>query len=292
MMGLLLSSLFLLSFNSHAHGDVHQRIEQITQKLAKSDHLSLRLQRALLWLDDGDFEQAWKDYQSVLERAPENTDALFFGAQACLSLGKMKTAETLAWQFEKIVQQSPENAPRARASQLLSDLYLARHEPDKALSWLKKSLQLQYHPTPDRWLALADLQAQQTGYSTALSTLKKALVQYGENISLREKIIALAMAEKDYPSVLQQLDIQLKTSGSLRKVLLLLKKSDVLSLMKHTGLAKSVRQQAKKAFQKIPAHRKNQPAAKQIQQQLQNTTSAKPYPSGSRNILESHHDQI
>ena len=96
-MGLLLSSLFLLSFNSHAHGDVHHRIEQITQKLAKSDHLSLRLQRALLWLDDGDFEQAWKDYQSVLERTPENTDALFFGAQACLSLGKMKTAETLAW---------------------------------------------------------------------------------------------------------------------------------------------------------------------------------------------------
>ncbi len=259
--------------NVFSHGNVHHHIDIITEKLDKNIDIGSLLQRAQLYRDDENISAAWNDYQQVLKLSSDNPDALYLGAKSSLEMGKKDQALSLAKHFLMLVEKHPNKAAQARSYQLLSDIYLAKHNEIKALTYFKNSLHLQSHPSPNRWLDLVDLQLKYEGYNASLSSLKQALSQSGKSVSIQQKIVKIAIKQQDYKTALHFIDQQLETSAALRKVILLVKKSDVLRLTKSNTRAKEVEALAQQAFKQLPDNRKSQRIAKQLQQRLQSKKS-------------------
>ncbi len=252
-----------------SHGDVHLQIHTLSQKIAHHAETDELLRRALLWRNKGQLDKAWDDYQRVLKQNSINTDALYYGAKTVLERGQVAHAQSLAQRFFLQLKQRPyRQAAYARAYQLFSDIALARGDTSQALQWSKKSMALKSHSVPGEWLRLADLSLQQEGYQPTLAILKQALSRLPGTVSIQQEIIRLSMQENDYKTALCYLDKQLRKAAALRKVVLLAKKSEVLALAGNQQQSLQWRQQARRAFQRLPTSRKSLPAAKQLERQL------------------------
>jgi tetratricopeptide (TPR) repeat protein len=260
--------LFITPLSLWAHGDVDQRIDILSEKISQHEDAGLLLKRAALYQDDGHALEAWHDYQRVLVLKPKQVDALYLGAKAALKLGRVEDAASLAQRFYVQLGERPNKIAKARAYQLFSDVYLKKSNKALALSYLQKSLALQTHPAPDLLLNLAKMQLQQKNYPMALNTLEQGLETSGVNVSVQQKIVSMAIIHKDYPTALRYLDLQLKKSASLRNVILLVEKFEVLLLAGEKIQAEAIREQALSAFQQLPAKRKTQMAAKLAQKRL------------------------
>ena len=263
-----MTASLLLPITVFAHGDVHQHITRLSKKIAHHKNVDFLLQRAQLFRDDENNSAAWIDYQQVLKDHPNQPDALYLGAKTRLEMGQLDQALSLAEQFSGLIEQHPNNAALARAYQLLADIYRAQHKEKKALTYFKQSMHLQAHPHPNRWLELATLQLKQEGYNAAIATLKQALSQSGKNVILSQKIVALARTENDYKTALHAIDQQLETAMSLRKVILLADKADLLLLDNDTTQATRIKQAAQHAFNALPENRKHYASAKKLQQRI------------------------
>ena len=258
---LMISMTLLLPLKTWAHGDVHHRIDTLNLKMAHHSNIDMLLQRAQLLRDDGNKREALKDYQQVLKRQPNNTDALYYGAKSALDIQLNDLALSYAHQFYSLIKEVSYTAVHARANELLSDIYLAKNNKLKALLYYKKHMKFKKKPSPDEWLRLARFELQQEGYDKALVTLKQALSKSGTNISIQQKIVEIAFEKKDYKTALLYIDEQLQQSASLYHVILLVKKSKILLLNSNTARSEAVRKEAKEAFQKLSAKKKNHPSA-------------------------------
>ncbi|MEE9304513.1 MAG: tetratricopeptide repeat protein [Thiotrichaceae bacterium] len=260
--------IFWLPLKVWSHGDVHQRIEVLSSKIAYQAEIALLLERAQLLRSDGDFRDALVDYKRVLRAKPNNVDALYYAAKSALEVKQLTDAQSWAERFFAQVKDPTNRASRARAYQLFSDIYLAKGDSPKALFYFRESMTLQKNPDPDNWLRLADLELQQNGYDKALATLKLALATSGTNISIQQKMVAISIAQKDYKTAVHYLDLQLVKSKSLYKVMLLVRKSEVLLLAGNKVKSEAVKQKAAHLFQTLPGKKKNHPSAKLIKQYL------------------------
>jgi len=248
-----------------AHGDVQLRIAKLTKKINQFSDANLLVRRGRLWRDDEKLAPALSDFKRALSLDPRHKNALYYGAKTALESGLNEDAQVMSERFFTEVKNAGKKAAIFRAYQLSADVHLAKGDKKNAIVLMKKSLGMQLHPSPDHWIKLIDLQFQFEGYSSALKTLKMALTKSGSNVVLQQKIIDFAIANRDYETAISYLDMQLDKSASLRKVVLLVKKSDVLLLADNQVQAAKFREQAKNQFNKLSAGKKNQPAARQLQ---------------------------
>ena len=110
---------------------------------------------------------------------------------------------------------------------------------------------------------------QQQGFNAARLILQQALRKSAGNTVIQQRLVEMAISARAYPIALEMLDQQLLKAAAIRKVNLLLQKMEVLNLQGDTEQAQRVHRLAKAAFAQLPANRRNLPAVRQLQQQLQ-----------------------
>lgn len=256
------------SIDANSHGDIHQRIDTLNTKILQTTSVDLLLQRGQLFHHNDNLAAAWKDFKAAKNRDPMDPDVLYFGAKIALKLEQLEDALILAQQFLLITKQQKNPAESMRAYPLLSRIYHARNKGNEALFYLKKSINLQTNPTPAHWVELANLQLKHEGYQAALTTLKQALSQSGTNFTLQQRLIVIATEQQDYQTALSIVEQQLETSVSLRELVLLVKKFQLLQLIGNKIQATLVKQKARLAFQQLPNIKKNIAIAKGIRREL------------------------
>jgi len=266
----LVSGVFFLCLTSIvlAHGEVAPRIEKLTNEIIQHSSTELLLKRGLLFRDDNHLNKALKDFNKILHDDTNHVDALYFAAETALSLGQIKAADAFTKRFFKQIKKQTKGAAHAKAYRLFAEIYAAQGKLDNSIVFWKKSLALQSHSIPNHWLKLAALQSQQNDYTAALATLQQALARLGDNVSIQDAILEIALKAKYYPVALAIIEQQLAKSASLRTVILLLKKSDTLYLADQSVLASNIKQQALEQFKQLPSNKKYSPVALSIQQQL------------------------
>lgn len=252
-----------------AHGDIHQQIAMLNRQLAKTETADLLLKRARLWREDGNLPAAMQDIESALVLDPNHGDALFWGAKTALDQQHLPKADALATRFFTQVKLQQNAGTLSRAHRLLADIHRAANEPERAIHHWQQYLALQSSPDPDSWLELAELLLQQQGFNAARLILQQALRKSAGNTVIQQRLVEMAISARAYPIALEMLDQQLLKAAAIRKVNLLLQKMEVLNLQGDTEQAQRVHRLAKAAFAQLPANRRNLPAVRQLQQQLQ-----------------------
>lgn len=131
------------------HGDLHDRIEELSHRIEANPTADLRFQRANLYLNHGDATRALADLAWIDQHQPGNIETDPLRAEALLQCGRDHEALTALNRYLKIHPDAPRClAMRARVRHQLDDIKAAILDYQKAIA-------LDPHPEPDLILAAA-----------------------------------------------------------------------------------------------------------------------------------------
>lgn len=147
---------------------------------------------------------ALEDFQKCLYKAPKFYEAQFQLGMAYLSLGKGHEAEA---SFRKSIEMS--GSKYSEANLALGVLYFDTGDLDAAKSQLHRALEL----NPSAWMAcykLGDIAYREKNYSEAETWAGKAKALESKMAMVYELLAQIHVAEKNYPSAVEDLDAYLQ----------------------------------------------------------------------------------
>ncbi len=201
----LLSFLFIMH-GAFAHGDVHERIRLLTQRIKENpEDVNLYLQRGQLYLrHENNENEAIADFEKALAIDNETSLAYLLESQAYLKLGNSPKALELVNTYLDL-QSSNDEAYRTRAQIYITDkkYELAARDYDQAMKCRQHVYALQYMESADAWsmAGRSDL---------AIDRLKQGIDNMGFIITLYDRLVSEYYKTKEYQKALELIEIVLE----------------------------------------------------------------------------------
>jgi tetratricopeptide (TPR) repeat protein len=196
-------SLFLLLMVSSAfgHGDLHDRISQITGEINKSPSAAQHFKRGCLYLEHGEAEAALADF-SEAERLGDGTLQIDGPrAEGFMLLGKNRLAlETLNRCLDRDPSASRCFVLRARVLDRLGESVAALHD-------YRKALVLVSEPDPDFLLEVSNALAKDKQITEALQVLDQGIARLGSLPSLITAAIEIEFGSGNIERALLRVDL-------------------------------------------------------------------------------------
>jgi tetratricopeptide (TPR) repeat protein len=263
--------LFLLMVNfGMGHGDVHQRIEQIGKEIPTvSSPLDLWLERANLWLVDGNHAEALADVECVLQQSPERADAMFLKGRILHLSGKWEQARGI---LETLLHLHPKAAEAWRELGLVCQACGRAEAGTQALDEAIKLAPM----CPPEWI----FERVRITEGNSLEGKSAALEWLGNVMKHRplpvfdEEALRLEMSLKHYAEAESRLNRLIQTHP--RPGLLLLKKAKVQRLAGRESAAMETAREAQSRWSSLPESHRQTKAQQQLHADLQLFLTASP----------------
>ncbi len=263
---LFLFIIILWTNGAIAHGDVHHRIDDLTQQLSKSpEDNTLLLERGRLYLDARHPQEAIADFTQVLKFAPQDYGVYFYLAQANLA-AKKNDAALLA--VDTFMQHQNQDAPRARGFALRGDIYRANGKFADAILAYKESLKYKKaNALPDDYILLANthLAADASSIKQAISVLDQGILHLGHLHALEQRAIAIELEAKQPHAALARVNRLFAQTPTPH---ILLQKGKILNIMGEAEEATATFAAAMTAIEQMPATRSNTPAMQALRKEI------------------------
>ena len=232
-----------------AHGDVHQRIRDLTRRIhASGGSPELYLKRGELHRLHRDWSSAQKDYAKAESLAQGDLPALAY-LRGRMWLESDQPARAVA-DLNDFLTREPNHVDarlvRSRALEQLDRL-------SEAAADLEVALKLHTRPTPEYFLERAQLLARLGKDDDAIASLKDAVQRCGPVVSLLSYWIELESSLGRYEDALARFELLPDILQS--QPAWLLRRADLLVLVNRAVAARSVLLRALEGIESLPPHR-------------------------------------
>lgn len=242
-----------------AHGDVHERIEKLTQKFAQHPTDEILVRRARLYLEEGHAEAARSDLIKALEFAPDRYESFYYLAQSYLMLKRHSEAAQAAEQF---IAKADNDSARARGLTLQGDILMAAAKPLEAANVYMAALARTPEPDPEHYIKAADA-FHAAGKSDALEVLAEGIAKLGPLATLEERALAIEIDTRRYEAALNRIEQML--AANRRGAFLHHKKGQVLATLNRSQESEQAFRAALAEIEGLPPQRRGTRAIQELE---------------------------
>jgi tetratricopeptide (TPR) repeat protein len=184
-----------------AHGDLHDRITQITEELLESPSAALFFKRGSLHLEHGEAGAALADFNEADKLAPGAFETDVPRAEACMLLGQYPQALD-------VLSRCLARDPSASRCLVLRARVLGRMgKPDDAIRDYRKAVAITPQPEPDLLLEVSTALAENKQPAAALEVLDQGIARLGQLPSLVNPAIEIELGKGNVAAALQRIDV-------------------------------------------------------------------------------------
>ncbi len=184
-----------------AHGDLHERISQITEEIRESPSAGLFFKRGRLHLEHGEAEAALADFREVDRLAAGAFETDVPQAEALMLLGKYSSA------LEVLNHCLDRDPSASRCLVLRARVFGRLGEPDSAIHDYRKALSLVPQPEPDLLLEVSAALAKHKETTAALKVLDQGIARLGPLPSLVIAAIEIDFGNGNIEGALRRIDV-------------------------------------------------------------------------------------
>lgn len=200
MLFFLAASVYLCTQSASGHGDLHERILELTKKIANEPtNVQLVLQRGELSRQHGDWQAAVSDCDRAKDIDPA-ADTDFLRGRAFLEGGKAAEALPL---IQAILRREPENL---LALMLRGRAQFKLTQYQEAAADFRETLKRTPNPEPDMLQETADALVASGARKEAGEMLATAITRIGPVPSLVQRALDLEIALKNFDAALTRVD--------------------------------------------------------------------------------------
>lgn len=263
---LIVGILFTFGFSSFAHGDLHDRIEAVTQKIKEApQNVTLYWERGELYRLHYEWKLALEDYDHF-ESLETNFAFVDLGRGKALVLGEQFSQAKAA--LDRFLSKFPEHGDalvaRARVLAKLGDHLAAARDYTKAIPLYRE-------PQPEFFIerAQALVAASNKHVTEAIRGLDEGMQKIGFGITLQIAAIDMEVQAKEYERALVRLD---KLMANMpRKEAWLLRRAEILGMAGRLPEAKKTILDALAALDALPPAHRYVRTMDELQQKLKTT---------------------
>ncbi|MGC4074815.1 MAG: hypothetical protein QM760_20405 [Nibricoccus sp.] len=196
-----------LTIDVCAHGDLHERISVLSEKIAATpDSPGLHFELASVYCQHGEWAKSLVEIERTEELAPEKFPTGLLRGQAAFGFGRLDEAKGC---FDSFLEKTPgySQALLYRARVLMK---MARF--DEALVDYRESLRTHESPNPDFVSEVTDVLVGHKQEDEALRILDNAIARLGPVPSLETRALELDLAAGRFDSALTRTEILQKNA--------------------------------------------------------------------------------
>lgn len=183
-----------------AHGDLHERISQVTVEIHDAPTAGLFFRRGCLHLEHGEAAAALEDFLEADRLSPGEFETDPLRAEGLMLLGKYPPAlETL----NRYLDRHPADS---RCLVLRARVHGQMGKPDAAIRDYRKALSLTRQPEPDLLLEISNALAENDQSAEALQVLDQGIARLGLLPSLVTPAIELDLRNGNPDAALLRID--------------------------------------------------------------------------------------
>lgn len=192
--------LWLVAADSHAHGDLHQQITEISKQIERNPDASLYLKRGELEREHREFSKALEDYDEALKLEPGLDIIHFCRGKALAESGKNEAAREA---FDLFITRVPSHGPAHLArARVLVELKLA----EAAAEDYECAIALSPEPGPEPFLELSQARQMAGNTDEAIRALEAGKTKLGAIPTLESAAITIETEAKRYDAALARVD--------------------------------------------------------------------------------------
>lgn len=250
---LIFLQLLIWSSIAMAHGDVHQRIYQLSKQIAQyPGKIDLLISRGEMFLLEGHAKEAYEDLATVRRLAPHRHDVLYPFAKSQLLMNQPELALV---SIKELIAQADNDAIRMRACLLLGDILSATAKHLDAANAYHQAIVLSDPLEPDTVLFAANA-FRLAGYADrALEELDFGMTRLGPLQTLNEMALELEMEKSKYAAALRRIEQMLGNKRS--QAFLLYQKGCALQALSRKSEARQAFTETLQAIAELPVSRQN-----------------------------------
>ena len=194
-------SVIMVTGCAFAHGDLHDRISQITEELRESPSAGLFFKRGRLHFEHGEAEAALADFSEVDRLAPGTFETDVPRAEALMLLEKYSSALD-------VLNLCLDRDPSASQCLVLRARVFGRlREPDSAIHDYCKALSLVSQPEPDLLLEVSAALAENKQKTAALEIIDQGIARLGLLPSFVNAAIEIDFGNVNIEGALRRIDV-------------------------------------------------------------------------------------
>lgn len=269
-------AIFLFGWpESWAHGPIHEQIARLDGQIVEQpENVELYFRRGRLFLVHRDWQAALADFDRVEKLDPTLTSVTVFRAEAYLGKSDPKSAAALLEALVALPEDRTKPQNRSRAFFLLGQARDALEQPSTAAVAYQRSIELIERPTPDHYLACARAYAKAgpSRFEEAIRVLDQGSEQLGSLVVLERYALELEVESKNFDPALKRIDRLLEQST--RRESWLMEKGRVLLAAGRRDAARASLEEAQKALESLPPHRRGTRAMVELAAEIKNQLSA------------------
>jgi predicted Zn-dependent protease len=260
---ILFAGAFVLSGASgFAHGDVHERINLLTQEIAQTPtNALLFFQRAELYRVDQDFTNALADLDCVAKYDPSIVRVDYCRGRVLLEAGR--PAEALV-PLNRYLAGRPKDAEafttRARAMAKVADYKTAAEDYTEAIA-------LSNTGGPELYIERAEALRAMHKPDEAIRGLDEGIHKFGPLVTLQLPAIDLELSLKRYDAALKRIDLVM--SRLQRKETWLVRRAEILRQAGREEEARKNYREALAAMDRLPMAHRNTRAMLELNARIQ-----------------------
>jgi tetratricopeptide (TPR) repeat protein len=258
----ILILLFLMPVTAWSHGDLHDRIDDVSMQLADDKQKpELYLKRGKLYLQDGNFHEALHDFRKSLKLDPALHVVHYHLGEAYLAMGRSDAAEQHTRLFLKSL--GPETyGGLSRGYDLLGKIYQKRNKYLDAAKAYEQSLQNNTQPAPIDYLQAAEayVKSGQKYQQQAIRLLDQGIDRLGPVVTLQEAAIELEMLSGSYDAALAR--VETFRSQGISEPNICYRQASIMSTARRFEEAQKYYKKSLTEIENLPAHRQ---ASKSVQ---------------------------
>lgn len=251
--------LALSAANLYAHGDLHERIENISQEIQEDNkNAQLYMTRGELYAQHENYQLALKDFKKVERLAGINTELHFNYAKSYFQIGKKEKALT---HLNKILIEDKEHV---KAWRLKGHCLSSQEKYSEAGIAFQKVISETSQTLPENYFEAAEMfeKSSPPNLPKAIIIIEQGIEDLGKVGSFEQKLVELYLATRNYEKAIDQLSKQIESRK--RKEFLLYERGKIYALNNNNILAKKDFTKAIELVNQLPSRLKNTTATKQL----------------------------
>ena len=217
-----------------AHGDVHELINEYTQKIANDPKdASLYEMRGFLFYKDEDYKSALKDYKKATSL---DSDLKGINFKIGLVYKSMENYKKAIKEFDRMLEQDSLHVLSIRNR---AECYLSLEKYDEAIVDFRSVIDMSQDLISQNYVDLADTYLKVGNSEEAIATLKEGIQTKGKLVVLEQELIDLYVEVGDFQNAFHEIDIVMES---------MTRKESWLSLKGDIAIKANLSEEAKKYY--------------------------------------------